>query len=75
VKQVEAAIDLLAKTGWTAERCGADRLNVSTKAPDDVVKINKLLVDRGFEVFHLALTQPSLEDTFLGLTNGTGRAG
>jgi ABC-2 type transport system ATP-binding protein len=75
VKQVEAAIDLLAKTGWTAERCDDDMLNVSTKAPDDVVKINKLLVDRGFEVFHLALTQPSLEDTFLGLTNGTGRAG
>lgn len=75
VKQVDSAIDFLASTGWTVERCGDDLLNVSTKAPDDAVRVNKLLVERGLEVFHLALTQRSLEDIFLGLTNGTGRAG
>lgn len=75
VKQVDSAIEVLAKTGWTVERGVDDLLSVSTKAPDDAVKINKLLVDRGLEVFHLALTQRSLEDIFLGLTNGTGRAG
>jgi len=75
VKQVDSAIDLLAKTGWTVARCGDELLSVSTKAPDDAVKINRLLVDSGLEVFHLALTQRSLEDIFLGLTNGTGRAG
>lgn len=75
VKQVDSAMDFLAKTGWTVERCPGDLLNVSTKAPDDAVRVNKLLVDHGLEVFHLALTQRSLEDIFLGLTNGTGRAG
>src|SRR5678815_1901792 len=75
VKQVDSALEVLAKTGWTVERSVDDLLNVSTKASDDAVKVNKLLVDRGLEVFHLALTQRSLEDIFLGLTNGTGRAG
>ena len=75
VKQVDSAIEVLAKTGWTVERGVDDLLSVSTKAPDDAVKVNKLLVDRGLEVFHLALTQRSLEDIFLGLTNGTGRDG
>jgi len=75
VKQIDQAREFLASTGWTVERCVDDLLSVSTKAPDDAVKVNKLLVDRGFEVFHLAVTQRSLEDIFLGLTNGTGRSG
>jgi len=75
VKQVDQAREFLVSTGWTVERCVDDLLSVSTKAPDDAVKVNKLLVDRGFEVFHLAVTQRSLEDIFLGLTNGTGRSG
>jgi ABC-2 type transport system ATP-binding protein len=74
VKQIDEATKFLANTGWTVERCD-NLLNVSTKAPDDAVRVNKLLVERGLEVFHLALTQRSLEDIFLGLTNGTGRAG
>jgi len=74
VKQIDQAREFLASTGWTVERCVDDLLSVSTKAPDDAVKVNKLLVDRGFEVFHLAVTQRSLEDIFLGLTNGTGRS-
>jgi len=75
VKQIDQAREFLASTGWTVERCVDDLLSVSTKAPGDAVKVNKLLVDRGFEVFHLAVTQRSLEDIFLGLTNGTGRSG
>jgi ABC-2 type transport system ATP-binding protein len=74
VKQIDEATKFLASTGWTVERCD-NLLNVSTKAHDDAVRVNKLLVERGLEVFHLALTQRSLEDIFLGLTNGTGRAG
>ena len=73
VKQIDAATEFLASTGWTVERNVDDLLNVATKAPDDAVKVNKLLVDRGLEVFHLAVRQRSLEDIFLGLTNGTGR--
>ena len=73
VKQVAEATKFLASSGWTVERCADDLLNVSTRAPDDVVRVNKLLIERGLEVFHLATTQRSLEDIFLGLTNGTGR--
>jgi len=69
VKQLEAATEFLVNTGWRVQRCD-DLLNVSTKAPDDAVRINKLLVDRGLDVFHLAVSQRSLEDIFLSLTNG-----
>jgi len=75
VKQVDAATEFLASTGWSVERSVDDLLNVSTKAPDDAARINKLLVDRGLEVFHLAVSQRSLEDIFLSLTNGAGRSG
>lgn len=74
VKQVAEATEFLTNAGWTVDRC-EDLINVSTKAPDDAVRVNRLLVERGFEVSHLATTQRSLEDIFLGLTNGTGRAG
>ena len=70
VKQLDAATDFLVNTGWSVQRCVDDLLSVSTKAPDDAVRINKLLVDRGLDVFHLAVSQRSLEDIFLSLTNG-----
>jgi len=70
VKQVDAATEFLVNSGWSVQRCVDDLLNVSTKAPDDAVRINKLLVDRGLDVFHLAVSQRSLEDIFLSLTNG-----
>jgi ABC-2 type transport system ATP-binding protein len=74
VKQVTEATQFLENTGWSVQRCVDDLLKVSTKAPDDAVRINKLLVDRGMDVFHLAVSQRSLEDIFLSLTNGAGRA-
>jgi len=70
VKQLDAATEFLVNTGWSVQRCVDDLLSVSTKAPDDAVRINKLLVDRGLDVFHLAVSQRSLEDIFLSLTNG-----
>jgi ABC-2 type transport system ATP-binding protein len=73
VKQVNEATEFLVNTGWNVQRCVDDLLNVSTKAPDDAVRINKLLVDRGLDVFHLAVSQRSLEDIFLSLTNGRSR--
>ena len=75
VKQVDAATEFLANSGWSVERSIDDLLNISTKTPDDAARINKLLVDRGLEVFHLAMSQRSLEDIFLSLTNGAGRSG
>jgi ABC-2 type transport system ATP-binding protein len=73
VKQINEARKFLARDGWTVELCVDDLLSVSTKAPDDAVRVNKLLVDRGLEVFHLARSQASLEDIFLGLTNGRAK--
>lgn len=75
VKQIDEAKQFLAHSGWTVELGVDDLLNVSTKAPDDAAKINRLLIEHGLEVFHLALSQRSLEDIFLGLTNGTRRSG
>lgn len=75
VKQIDEATEFLASAGWAIERRVDDVLNISTKAPDDAARINKLLVERGLEVFHLATSQRSLEDIFLSLTNGTGRSG
>ena len=73
VKQIDKATEFLTWDGWTVERCVDDLLSVSTKAPDDAVRVNKLLVDRGLEVFHLARSQRSLEDIFLSLTNGRAK--
>src|SRR5215208_6325063 len=73
VKQLDDAMEFLATMGWNVERCVDDLFSVSTKAPDDAVRINKLLVDRGLDVFHLAVSQRSLEDIFLSLTNGRSR--
>ena len=73
VKQLNEATEFLVNTGWSVQRSVDDVLNVSTKAPDDAVRINKLLVDRGLDVFHLAVSQRSLEDIFLNLTNGRSK--
>jgi ABC-type multidrug transport system ATPase subunit len=70
VKQLDAAREFLVNSGWNVQGSVDDLLNVSTKAPDDAVRINKLLVDGGLDVFHLAVSQRSLEDIFLSLTNG-----
>ena len=74
VKQLSEATEFLVNSGWSVQRSIDDLLNVSTKASDDAARINKLLVDRGLDVFHLAVSQRSLEDIFLSLTNGTGRS-
>jgi ABC-type multidrug transport system ATPase subunit len=68
VKQLDAAIDCLTKSGWNVHRNVDGLLSVAAKTPDDAISINKLLVDHRLEVFHIALTQPSLEDIFLTLT-------
>ena len=70
VNQVEAAIDCLENAGWSVQRRLDELLSVAAKAPDDAARINRLLVDQRFDVFHLALAQRSLEDIFLTLTSG-----
>lgn len=68
VTKPDEAIDCLVGAGWTAQRRNG-LLSVSAAAPEDAVKVNRLLVDHRFDVFHLALSQQSLEDIFLALTS------
>jgi ABC-type multidrug transport system ATPase subunit len=76
VNEPEAALNCLAAAGWNAGRRNG-MLSVRATDAEDAVKINRLLLDHRLEVFHLALSQHSLEDIFLTLTSGreAGRAG
>ena len=69
VTKPDEAFDCLVGAGWSVERRNG-LLSVSTRAREDVAQINKLLVDHRLDVFHLALSQRSLENIFLTLTNG-----
>lgn len=75
VTKPDEAIDCLVGAGWNVQRRDG-LLSVSAAAPEDAVKVNRLLVDHRLDVFHLALSQRSLEDIFLTLTSGqaAGRA-
>jgi len=67
VTRPEEAMACLREAGWSvAQRDGL--LSVAAKAPEDAARINRLLVDHRLDVFHLALSQQSLEDIFLTLT-------
>ncbi len=68
VKQLDEAIDCLLNAGWAVNRSADSMISVLAKTSADAARINKLLVDHRFDVFHVALTQPSLEDIFLTLT-------
>jgi ABC-2 type transport system ATP-binding protein len=68
VKQLDLAIKCLNAAGWTVQRRVDKKLDVSARAPEDAIEINRLLVEQRFDVFHLSLAQASLEDIFLTLT-------
>lgn len=69
VTKPDEAIDCLVGAGWSVQRRDG-LLSVSAAAPEDAVKVNRLLLDHRLDVFHLALSQRSLEDIFLTLTAG-----
>src|ERR1051325_5636098 len=71
VSEPEVALNCLANGGWNVERRN-EMLSVRAARHEDAAKINRLLLDHQLEVFHLALSQQSLEDIFLTLTK-TGR--
>ncbi|HXQ73954.1 MAG TPA: ABC transporter ATP-binding protein [Pyrinomonadaceae bacterium] len=75
VTSQDEAIDCLVNAGWSVQRRDG-LLTVSAAVPEGAVKVNRLLVDHRLDVFHLALSQRSLEDIFLTLTSGqsVGRA-
>lgn len=68
VTKPDEAFACLVSAGWSVERRNG-LLSVATKAREDVAQINRLLVDQRLDVFHLSLSQRSLEDIFLTLTN------
>jgi ABC-2 type transport system ATP-binding protein len=69
VTRPDEAFTYLVDAGWSVERRNG-LLSVAASLPEDAVKVNRLLVDHHFDVFHLTLSQRSLEDIFLSLTNG-----
>ena len=69
VNEPEAALNCLVSAGWSVERRNG-LLGVRATGAEDAIKINRLLLDQHLDVFHLALSQRSLEDIFLTLTDG-----
>ncbi|HEU4508418.1 MAG TPA: ABC transporter ATP-binding protein [Pyrinomonadaceae bacterium] len=67
VKQIDDGIACLTNAGWDVQRVDG-LLSVSARAPQDAIEINRLLVERRLDVFHLSLAAASLEDIFLTLT-------
>lgn len=67
IRQPEPALPLLKSLSANACAIGPTtvRLNGPRRAPE---AINRILVESGFEVFHIALQKRSLEETFLSMT-------
>jgi len=59
----------LAEDGWKVLPTSNGYLKVEANGPADAALVNRQLVERGFAIYHLALEQPSLEETFLRLTD------
>lgn len=58
----------LTEAGWHIHQANG-HLRISAATQDEVAAINRLLVGQGVNVYHLSLEQPSLEETFLKLTD------
>ena len=69
VKQLDTASETLTNAGWPVTRTVDGMLCVAARTSDDAISVNKLLVDHRCDVYHIALSQPSLEDIFLTLTS------
>ena len=69
VDQPEAAQRILAAAGWTIRASSNGQVHLAAVKREEVVTINRLLIEQGIGVHHLALQQPTLEQTFLELTH------
>lgn len=52
-------------------RCDEPNLICVIGKKEDAIRINRLLVEKGHEVFDLSTEDESLEEIFLSLTRGT----
>ncbi|MFN0118922.1 MAG: ABC transporter ATP-binding protein, partial [Blastocatellia bacterium] len=64
VRNAAQAQQELVAAGWSAQPIAADRLQINASTESDAIAINRLLMQRQCEVFHLAVAQASLEDIF-----------
>jgi lantibiotic transport system ATP-binding protein len=69
VDQPEAAQRILSDAGWVIQPTSNGDLHIAATKRDDAARINSLLIGQGVSVYHLALQQPTLEQTFLDLTD------
>lgn len=69
VDQPEAAQRILTEAGWTIQPSRNGGLHIAAVKRDEAAHINRLLIGQGVSVYHLALQQPTLEQTFLDLTD------
>ncbi len=74
VNRLSEASEVLTRAGWSPRLNGNRYLHIPIKRRDEPVKLNALLVGQGFEVDHLSVDQPSLEDIFLELTQNAALA-
>ncbi|MFN8596372.1 MAG: ATP-binding cassette domain-containing protein [Anaerolineae bacterium] len=70
VNRPEEATQALTQLGWSVHHNGNRYLHIPVKRRDEPARLNAQLVGLGFEVDHLSLDLPSLEEIFLELTNG-----
>lgn len=75
VERPEEALKFLNTSGWKTRTNGSSRLYVEVNGVSDVALINNQLVRSGWNVSHLALQQPNLEDVFLSLTDQPAQIG
>ena len=68
VSQPDQAVQCLTVSGWSVQRRADGFLTVSAATSEEAIRINNQLIGERIEVFHLSLTQASLEDIFLTLT-------
>ncbi len=68
VDRAADAARALEDAGWQVRDAGPRRLRIAVRGNAAAAQVNALLVGLGFAIHHLALEQPTLEQTFLEMT-------
>ncbi len=74
-ERLEDARQFLLSQGWQAVHLDNQHLAIAVNGLCDVAMINAQLVNAGYQVYHLALSHPTLEDIFLTLTDSMAVGG
>ena len=68
VDQPDLAKQVLVREGWSVRGNGGRRLTIAANGRSDAAMVNGQLVRAGVSVYELHIEQPTLEDTFINLT-------